>query len=110
MHTLVFNDGKRKFGDEFHWSYKMTMSCKPFYVKWAQRNVCMCIYHLRFDMFVQALYYFRKTNREAKICTCTFANILNPSEFRKTLICARAEGQEFDAKKCVHERGLPNTR
>ena len=104
MHTLVFNDGKLKFGDDFHWSYKMTMSCKPFYVKWAQRNVCMCIYHLRFDMFVQALYYFRKTNREAKICTCNFANILNPSEFRKTLICPRAEGQEFDAKKCVHEQ------
>jgi len=66
--------GEKKF-DGFHWSEKKTREYRPFQVKPAHREVCYCIYHLRFNLFVEALFFFRKRNRDSGACNCKFPNL-----------------------------------
>ena len=70
IHEDIVKTGKEKFGSTFHWSEKMTRKVRPFEIKPAHREVCACIYHLRWDLFAEALHNFRKKNRESKACNC----------------------------------------
>ena len=47
----------------FHFSWWYLQKTKPFFVKPAGREVCVCVYHLRFDLFVEALYNYTKRLR-----------------------------------------------
>ena len=61
----------------------------------------MCIYHLRFDLLVEALYVFYKRLRDAKVCTCGFPNIRYPADLRRTLVCARPQNSRYDKNECI---------
>jgi hypothetical protein len=56
IHKKVIVEGKKVYGNEFHMSHIFTAQCKPFWVKDATREVCLCIYHLRFELMCEALY------------------------------------------------------
>ena len=58
IHADILRTGKGRFGDDYHWSAKKTREVRPFQIKPAHREVCSCIYHLRFDLFTEALYFF----------------------------------------------------
>ena len=60
IHEDIVKTGKENFGSTFHWSEKMTRKVRPFEIKPAHREVCACIYHLRWDLFAEALHNFRK--------------------------------------------------
>lgn len=104
MHKLIVEQGREKFADAdppFHFSWWYCMKVRPFFVKPAGRETSVCIYHLRFDLMVEALYVFYKRLRDAKRCSCHFENIKYPADFRRTLVCPREEGARYDANECV---------
>ena len=43
---------------------------RPFYVKDATRETCMCIYHLRWSEFATGLLNYRHRLRKEKVSTC----------------------------------------
>ena len=83
--------GRERFGVEFQFSWKYCTKVRPFWVKEAGRETSVCIYHLRFDLMTEAWYVFTKKLRDAKTCKCSHANIKNPSEFRRSLLCESAD-------------------
>lgn len=46
IYNTMVRMGKLLFGDTFHMSWTYFLDLRPFYVKDAQRDTCMCIYHL----------------------------------------------------------------
>ena len=88
MQKLIVTRGKEKFGDKFHFSWWYCIKVRPFWVKDAGRETSVCIYHMRFDLMVEALYVFIKKLRDAKVCSCTFPNVKDPAEFRRGLLCS----------------------
>ena len=69
MQKLIVTRGKEKYGDKFHFSWWYCIKVRPFWVKEAGRETSVCIYHLRFDLMVKALYVFTKKLRDAKVCS-----------------------------------------
>ncbi|WP_289460268.1 hypothetical protein, partial [Klebsiella pneumoniae] len=52
--------GKLKFGDkEFDMSWPFFLKLRPFNVKNATRETCMCIYHMRWDELADGLLKYR---------------------------------------------------
>ena len=88
MQKLIVERGKEKFGDKFHFSWWYCIKVRPFWVKEAGRDTSVCIYHMRFDLMVEALYVFTKKLRDSKVCNCSFANVKDPAEFRRGLLCS----------------------
>ena len=78
------------------------MDVKPFFVKQVQRDLCLCIYHLRFDLFIGALYEYFKQLRASGSCTCNWKNISNTGEFIRTITCPRPEGSSYHPISCVN--------
>lgn len=70
-------------------------------MKPAGRETSVCIYHLRFDLLVEALYVFYKRLRDAIACCCSFPNIKYPADFRRSLVCPRADNARYDDNDCV---------
>lgn len=125
MHKLILQRGREHFHDadppfQFSWWYCIKVSSppvhyamyyshsghlltqvRPFFVKPAGRETSVCIYHLRFDLIVEALYTFYKRLRDAKVCCCTFPNVKYPADLRRSLVCPRAEGARFDSNACA---------
>ena len=54
----------------FHLSSTWNSELRPFYVKDACIDSCLCIYHLKFMQTTLDLYNFRKALRQSKVCTC----------------------------------------
>ena len=76
---------------------------RPFYVKDATRETCMCIYHLRWTEMANALLKYRQTCRAQGVstCSCNFQTI-NDKWLRKGLCCQRDDGsQTVDNTRCV---------
>ena len=84
IHEIILKEGARKFNCSavdavpatettaaipakpavvFHFSWWYVTKVRPFFVKPAGREVCVCVYHLRFDLFVEALYNYIKRLR-----------------------------------------------
>ena len=104
MLEIILKRGLERFAGAkppFHFSWWYCIKVRPFFVKPAGRETSVCIYHLRFDLMVEALYVFYKRLRDAKVCTCTFPNIKYPADMRRTLVCSRAEGSRYDQNECV---------
>lgn len=104
MHALILERGREKFADSdppFHFSFWYCVKVRPFFVKAAGRETSVCIYHLRFDLLVEALYVFYKRLRDAKVCNCTFDNIKHAADFRRTLVCRRDDNSRYDNNECV---------
>ena len=87
----------------FHFSWWYLTKTKPFFVKPAGREVCVCVYHLRFDLFVEALYnYTKRLRTDMKVCSCQHANVKSPIDFRRANVCKRTESERFDNVPCVN--------
>ena len=41
IHNHIANEGKKRFGDDFHWSRWMTAKVKPFYIRSGKRDTCL---------------------------------------------------------------------
>ena len=104
MVDMIQTRGREKFAGAqpaFHFSWWYCIKVRPFFVKPAGRETSVCIYHLRFDLLVEALYVFNKRLRDAKACTCHFDNIKYPADFRRSLVCAKPDGARYDKNECV---------
>lgn len=123
IHELILKEGKRKFNKpavtavaatdssaavqaqaavEFHWSWWYTTKVRPFFVKPAGREVCVCVYHLRFDLFVEANYnYLKRLRSDLKLCSCQHTNHKSPIDFRRAYTCTRVNSERFDEPGCV---------
>ena len=90
-----------RFAD-FHMGRTQFRELRPFYVKDATRETCMCIYHLRWAEFSSSLLTYRNQLRKEKVssCNCNFCG-LNEKGLRKQLVCERAEGASHDREACV---------
>lgn len=118
IHDFIVREGKRKFDKpaipateaspaeqavEFHFSWWYTIKVRPFFVKDGGREVCVCVYHLRFDLFVEALYnYTKRLRHDTKTCNCQHPNHKSAIDFRRAHVCVREELQgRYDAVACV---------
>lgn len=87
---------------EFHFSWWYTKMVRPFFVKDGGRDVCVCVYHLRFEIFVESLYnYVKRLRGDLKLCTCQHTSHKSPIDFRRAHTCARQPSQRFDEVPCV---------
>lgn len=96
IHALILEEGRRKFnkapvtaaeatelnpvsaGVEFHFSWWYTSKVRPFFVKDGGRDVCVCVYHLRWDLFIETLFHYVKRLRgDLKLCKCQHTNHRN---------------------------------
>ena len=102
--------GKAKFvGEDFKFSWPKFLELRPFWVKNATRETCMCVYHLRWAEFANGLITYRKTLKAQNItaCDCNATAPRNEKALRKSLICERREGeavQSLDNTDCIHGR------
>ena len=95
--------GLKKFGDKFHLGLTKFRELRPFYVKDASRETCMCIYHLRWQQYCDALLKYRTTCRQMKVstCSCSFEGI-NEKFMRQNFVCQKQSGdQKYDNVPCV---------
>ena len=94
--------GLQKYPD-FHLGLTKFRELRPFYVKDATRETCMCIYHLRWKQYCDAMLKYRTTCRQMGIstCSCSFDG-LNEKFLRQALVCQKASGdQKYDNVACV---------
>ena len=101
VHDEIMLRGKERFGEDFHFSMWYVLKCRPFFVKPAGRDVCLCVYCLRFALQVEALHQHYKTCR-AMGCACTFAlPPKNPYEFRSFFICQKDADSDQYPSRCL---------
>ena len=82
--------------------YRYTKKARPFFVKPAGREVCVCIYHLRFDIFVETIYnYVKRLRGDLKQCSCQHVNHKSPIDFRRGHVCQRTTSERYDDVPCV---------
>ena len=94
MYEAMKASGKRKFGDKFHLGLTKFRELRPFYVKDATRETCMCIYHLRWKQYCDALLKYRTTCRQMRVstCSCSFDR-MNDKSLRQAFVCEKAPGE-----------------
>ena len=103
MYEEMVRVGKLLF-EEFHYSWPAFLDLRPFYVKNATRETCMCVYHLRFSEYSKGLISYRKTMREQKISQCKCTWPINDRFLQRQLICPRKEGGSLDNLECIEQR------
>lgn len=125
VHHLIVLEGKRKFNRdsadamdgsdsmpaieaiaaaEFHWSSWYTTKVRPFFVKNAGRELCVCIYHLRWEIMVESLFkYIKRIRHDLKLCNCKHTNLKSPLDFRRAHVCVRQTSQRYDEVGCVYK-------
>lgn len=123
IYNLIVAEGKRKFDRaavaavpatdstpgvdaveavEFHWSWWYTTKVRPFFVKDGGREVCVCVYNLRWDLFVESIYNYTKRLRgNLKRCDCQHTNHKSSIDFRREHTCTRQSSERFDEVACV---------
>ena len=103
FYSQVQERGKAEFGADFHMSSWFIRIHRPFWVKEATRDVCLCRYHLEFDLLAKG---FRQL-RNAVPCPidCPACKACPPLstglQLRAHLTCPRPEGEKYDAAECV---------
>lgn len=108
IYDAMLAAGKRQFGEnKFHLSWPTFLDLRPFYVKNATRETCMCVYHLRWREFSDGLLTYRKTLRSEKVSLCSCTAPANEKALRKQLICERrsdASTTSLDNLDCIMQR------
>ena len=84
--------GKKEFGPDFHLSMTYFSDLRPFYVKDATRDTCVCVYHMRWREFADGLRNYRHNMRTNGISTCKCKWAPNEKALRKQLVCLPADG------------------
>ena len=90
---------------EFGVSWKYVTALRPFQVKPARRELCLCRYHLQWEMIADAVYNLRKSLRDRKLVddsTCKCKNHKDAFALRRALTCAREDGQKYDKPICAN--------
>ena len=111
MLKLVNEKGTKKFGPTFKISSWSLRSLKPWWIKSAGREVCLCRYHLGWDLMVEALYNARKTIKDAakwagqELCNCV--NKVSGSAMRRECCCPRPDGADWRARACIYNSFTP---
>ena len=97
----IFEAGVFKYGiDDFHLSMKTLMKLKPFQVRKAGAETCVCVHHLKWAKMVQSYYKQRKAlNLSKGECNCNLH--FTPDEARRMLSCEKPLGEVALAHKCV---------
>lgn len=71
IYETMLQRGKQIFGPDFHMSWPYFLDLRPYYVKDATRETCMCVYHLRFEEMADGLLSYRRTLRREKVSKCS---------------------------------------
>ena len=94
---------------QWHFSTASFRACRPFFVKSAKQDCCVCTYHLHFDFITNGIRKLRLGLREmmpaGDRCDCRIH--CNGHELRQALICARPEGEPFYGVRCL-QRACPS--
>lgn len=106
IYETMLKRGKQVFGEGFHMSWTFFLDLRPFYVKDATRETCLCIYHLRFEEMASSLISYRNTLKQHKIITCYCNMPANSSALRKQLVCPRlgSDSQTVDNLDCMLQK------
>lgn len=91
-HADMLAAGKTTFGSSFHLSFTYFSDLRPFYVKDASRDTCVCVYHMRWRELADGLFNYRRKLRTQKISTCQCVCAPNERALRKQLLCPRDDG------------------
>jgi hypothetical protein len=67
MYDAMLRDGKIVYGPKFHLSWPVFLDLRPFFVKDATRETCMCVYHLRWREMADGLLTYRRKLRDNKV-------------------------------------------
>ena len=82
----VFEAGNREYGCDFKLSMKTFRKFKPFQVRKARDESCVCIHHLKWAKMIQSWYKERKKFKlPDSQCKCDLK--LTPDEARRLLSC-----------------------
>jgi hypothetical protein len=99
-HAEMLGAGKVVFGSGFHFSFTYFFDLRPFYVKDATRDTCVCVYHMRWHEFADGLRNYRHNMRTHGISTCSCSWAPNEKALRMQLTCQRADGCSHDKIPC----------
>ena len=103
FYCQVQERGKKEFGNDFHMSSWFIRKHRPFWVKETTRDVCLCRYHLEFDLLAKGFHQLRVAVPCPLDCaTCKAIPPLTTGlQLRAHLTCPRPEGDTYDAPSCV---------
>ena len=90
--------------EKFHVSSTSIREHRPFWVKDPTRDVCLCRYHLQFDLLAKGLSRLRKAIECPNKCaSCEQCPALTTGlNLRAALTCPRPDGEDrYDARACV---------
>lgn len=109
IYASMLKRGKQVFGEQFHMSWPYFLDLRPYYVKDATRETCMCVYHLRFDEMANGLLRYRRTLRRERVATCNCSIPQSSRDLRKQLVCAGDDGLDtmfhsLDAVDCIMQK------
>lgn len=108
IYDAMVKAGRREFGEAvFHYGMTMFLDLRPFYVKDATRETCMCVYHLRWSEFADGLFNYRKALKQERVSSCSCQPAANEKALRKQLVCSRLQGvevQRLDNLDCILQR------
>ena len=86
----------------FHLSQTRNSELRPFWVKDACRQTCLCIYHLQFMDATKELYTYLRLKRASKQCSCTYPLFQDSPDLWHYLLCAKPEGDRVYARDCIN--------
>lgn len=103
LHQRGLEMGKARFGPNFHFSYTQFILLRPFNVKSARREQCLCRYCLRFYFLADALRRLRVKRTETGVttCDCVRFGFKNQHELRHLLLCERPASADRHADACI---------
>ena len=87
----------------FKVSERIYRDCKPFQIRMATRDQCLCIWHLRFEYLAEAHYNYWKARREANKVNCDCPHLTTGTALRRHCVCSRREGCLDDKIECINQ-------
>ena len=87
----------------FKLSERVYRDCKPFQIRLASRDQCLCIWHLRFEYLAEAFYNYWKDRREKANINCACPHLKSGTALRRHCVCPRAEGSDVDKIECINQ-------
>jgi hypothetical protein len=87
------------------WKLREVMRERAWEVKRGGRDVCLCRYHLGWELYTAGLYYARKRIRDSKLVDAATQkeskNIRSARELTRHLLCERPDGEDWRSRACI---------
>ena len=93
----------RKVKKGFKVSERVFRDEKPFNIKDAKREQCLCIWHLRWEFLAEGFYNKWQTLRTDANTKCDCPHLKTGTALRRHLMCPRPEGATDDKIECVNQ-------